>query len=182
MRSTTTISATPISATATAGNAAPPLYRALLAGLTLVWLIASMAQPVWAEKYYKWVDKNGITHYSTTPPKNQDKNQSEEVRIYSKPSSDNADAHQRLEQSRQALRDSMGDREKSRPRELTEEEAIQRQKMEGNCTVANNNLQQLNQSARIRELQANGEYRYLADEEKQARIKTNQEYLDTHCQ
>ena len=42
------------------------------------------AAPAMADKYYKWVDDNGVTHYGTAPPENGG---SEAVRTYG-PSSD----------------------------------------------------------------------------------------------
>ena len=37
------------------------------------------AAPAMADKYYKWVDDNGVTHYGTAPPENGG---SEAVRTY----------------------------------------------------------------------------------------------------
>lgn len=45
--------------------------RRTLLTAAMVALSLAMALPSSAAKYYKWVDSNGVTHYDTTPPKDQ---------------------------------------------------------------------------------------------------------------
>lgn len=35
-------------------------------------LLSTLSQPLLAQKLYKWVDKNGVTHFSQTPPPEQE--------------------------------------------------------------------------------------------------------------
>lgn len=57
------------------------------------------ATPVLASTFYRWVDDNGVTHYSATPPEGR---ASESVRTWGQPSSDQSQALEALEQHREA--------------------------------------------------------------------------------
>src|SRR5690606_16891687 len=57
------------------------------------------ATPVLASTFYRWVDDNGITHYSATPPEGRT---SEPVRTWGKASSDQQQALDALQESREA--------------------------------------------------------------------------------
>lgn len=45
-------------------------------GITTSILLSSICTQVAAQQYYKWVDAKGSTHYTTTPPPKNAKNQS----------------------------------------------------------------------------------------------------------
>ncbi|WP_374530074.1 DUF4124 domain-containing protein [Acinetobacter sp.] len=40
----------------------------LISRITLACALISSSATLWAKDYYKWVDANGSTHYTTTPP------------------------------------------------------------------------------------------------------------------
>jgi len=48
-----------------------------------VFLLAAFAETVLADKLYKWVDKNGVTHFSQTPPPESESNAKAERLDYS---------------------------------------------------------------------------------------------------
>ena len=70
------------------------------------------AAPAMADKYYKWVDDNGVTHYGAAPPEDGG---SEAVRTYG-PSSDQGKEIKALQEQREAA---------ARAREQAEERARQ---------------------------------------------------------
>lgn len=64
----------------------------------LMLALLGSAAPAMADKYYKWVDDNGVTHYGTEPP---EAGGSEAVRTYG-PSSDQDKALKALQEQREA--------------------------------------------------------------------------------
>ncbi len=82
--------------------------KAVISLLALVLLNA--AAPAMADKYYKWVDDNGVTHYGTEPPAT---GAPESVRTYG-PSSDQGKEIKALQNQREAA---------ARAREQAEEQA-----------------------------------------------------------
>ncbi|HEX5676882.1 MAG TPA: DUF4124 domain-containing protein [Alcanivorax sp.] len=64
----------------------------------LMLALLGSAAPAMADKYYKWVDDNGVTHYGTAPP---EAGASEAVRTYG-PSSDQGKELKALQEQREA--------------------------------------------------------------------------------
>ena len=131
---------------------------------------ASMA--VSAEKYYKWVDKNGVTHYSQTRPADIPATL---IKVKAgDPSSEQPVASE--------TENSIGSSEKSSiletPLPTEQQLATQRQ----NCSKARSKLIALENAGRVRQLdQQTGEYRYLPDREKLAEISKMRQYLKANC-
>ncbi len=67
----------------------------LLLGITLLAFTSSAI----AEKFYKWVDENGVTHYGAQPPSNQD---ASVVNTRANASSSQGDAIEALNERREA--------------------------------------------------------------------------------
>ncbi len=96
--------------------------------LLLLALLGSAA-PAMADKYYKWVDDNGVTHYGTEPPA---AGRSEAVRTYG-PSSDQGKEIQALQEQREAAaraREQAEQRAREAKREAEEPEAVTRERCE----------------------------------------------------
>lgn len=144
----------------------------LLAVLTLV------AIPVSAGKFYKWVDAEGLTHYSQHPPQDQSIKK-EQIRINEKKPTDADSAISQLEKNRETLLKDADDRKNKGKKDPAEAE-MQKARDE-NCQIAKGNLKQLNEHARIRETGEDGELRYLSEEEHQTRKDDNSSYLEEHC-
>lgn len=68
---------------------------------TLLAAILLATSPAMASTFYRWVDDNGVTHYSEQPPQGR---QSEAVRTWGRPSSDQQGALERREAEREAGR------------------------------------------------------------------------------
>lgn len=92
--------------TSIARTLTPLLALALLSG----------AAPAMADKYYKWVDDNGVTHYGAAPPEG---GESQAVRTYG-PSSDQGKELKALQEQREAA---------ARARRQAEERAREAERM-----------------------------------------------------
>ena len=78
-------------------------FRAAIMGITVGVMLpaiglALLSQAASAQTFYRWVDDNGITHYSESPPEGLD---SREVRTHGRPSSDQPRQLERLEERRE---------------------------------------------------------------------------------
>lgn len=138
-------------------------------------LVFSTAQA--ASKYYKWTDASGVVHYGENPP---DPGKATRINVNVGSSSEQDKAADALEESRakaaNAGQQAASDPEKEK---VAEENA---RIVKENCEIYRQNLSALKNSARIRERDAKGEYRYLTDEEKAARETSAETYLKENCQ
>ncbi|MDF1822513.1 MAG: DUF4124 domain-containing protein [Alcanivoracaceae bacterium] len=139
---------------------------------TLLPLIAALAvlaaaPAAHADKFYKWVDEDGVTHYGATPPENDD---TEEVRTYNSASSDQGQSIKRLQQSREAAAAERAAREREQEearREKQEPDAVLKER----CETYRNNLKLLQERPVVRTRDPDtGEETVLTAEERQARI------------
>lgn len=147
---------------------------------TLLPLIAALAvlataPMAHADKFYKWVDEDGVTHYGATPPEDGD---TEEVRTYNSASSDQAQSIKRLEQSRQAA-------EAERARQEREQQEARREKEEPDevlkerCAQYRENLKTLQDRPIVRTRNPDtGEESVLSAEERQERIDNIKKQLE----
>lgn len=137
--------------------------------------------PVHASSFYKWVDENGVTHYTETPP--EDPNvQSTRIRASGKMPSEADKAQERLEAQRGEFKKAAREREKYS--DLSEKEAQEKKHQETiqkNCGQAKKNIETLNQNARVREQDKEGNLHYLTPEEHQERLNQARKFLEENC-
>ena len=103
------------------------IARTLIPMLALAML--GSAAPAMADKYYQWVDDNGVTHYGTAPPEGGD---SQSVRTYG-PSSDQGKEIKALQEQREAAaraRDQAQQRAREAERVAEEPEAVAKERCE----------------------------------------------------
>lgn len=115
---------------------------------------------------YKWVDEDGITHFSERPPKNtpaaliKPKTGHSEPVFYGGASS------------------SASETEPEIPEGMVTEAAYHQER----CEVARQNLQALKNFGRVKVRRDDGEIHSLSEEEQQERVATNQQMADESCQ
>ena len=164
--------------------------RTVLATLSLsLGLLAAAAQ---ADGIYKWVDEDGVVHFTSQPP------QKEQVEVVKAPRSERYKQWQQEQQSLVAQRqmntagqpaeeaasnETAATPQKSE-RENAEAAATKKAEMAARaqrCRSAQQRLQELQSHARVREVDANGGYRVLPEEERQERIQQTQQILQNNC-
>lgn len=115
---------------------------------------------------YKWVDEDGITHFSERPPKNtpaaliKPKTGHSEPVFYGGASSPAREPEPEIPEGM-----------------VTEAEYHQER-----CEVARQNLQALKNFGRVKVRRDDGEIHYLSEQEQQERVATNQQMADESCQ
>jgi hypothetical protein len=135
--------------------------------LLAIALTAGLALPLTgAAQIYKWVDEDGVTHFSERPPKNtpaaliKPKTGHSEPVFYGDASSASSEADPEVP-------DGM----------VTESDYHQER-----CEVARQNLETLKNFGRVKVRRDDGEIHYLSEEEQQERVATNQQMADESCQ
>ena len=154
------------------------INRFALLGALLATLVFSGAIHA-ADKFYKWTDAAGVVHYGENPP---DPAKATRVNVRVGSATQDAEAEQekaavnagsRVEAAKEDALD-----EAERANIAQENASI----VEENCKIYRQNLSALQNSSRIRERDGKGEYRYLSEEEKSARIETAEKYIKENCQ
>ena len=129
--------------------------------------------PLASADLYKYVDKNGKTVYSDTPPADVD---AKRMSAPPPPASGNAKTYvERDKEAQKAQQKSGEDAKKAAEKEKAEAQKKLR------CEQAKSNLQIYTDGGRILKSNANGERDYMSDEEIEAeRVKT-QKIVDEAC-
>ncbi|WP_043320880.1 DUF4124 domain-containing protein [Microbulbifer sp. HZ11] len=160
--------------------------RILIATLTFSLGLMASAH---ADGIYKWVDENGVLHFGSQPPKK------EQVEVVKAPKSER---YRQWQTEQQALVADQQLATAAKPDEAMAEAApaqasqdAQREQQRLNeaevaaraqrCQSAQQRLQELNSHARVREVDANGNYRVLPEEERQQRIQQTRQVLQNNC-
>ncbi|WP_426415883.1 DUF4124 domain-containing protein [Aestuariirhabdus sp. LZHN29] len=129
-----------------------------------------------AATYYKWVDDNGLTHYSATPPEGRPSVQIERGSSRS-PSGITPSIPSANEPNEAAARTE----DKLEAEGFEQNLAAAEETRKKNCDTARENKVQLTLKNRIKLLQDDGTYRVLSDEEKQQKVRQADEAIDTYC-
>ncbi|MCG8673336.1 MAG: DUF4124 domain-containing protein [Pseudomonadales bacterium] len=131
-----------------------------------------------AAKYYKWVDEDGVTHYSAQPPA---AGKGEVIKVRSGASSDKDTAMKKLEEQRAKLQQDIENRDNPKTDEQKEIEARNNEIVKRNCEIHRQNLKVMTESGRVRVQDENGESVVLPEEKRQARMKEAREYIQKNC-
>lgn len=135
-----------------------------------------LAPPAMA-RLYKWVDENGVTQYTQTPPPKGDFNQ---LRPPPKPAVDPEQAQSELNkrlESFQQRRD-----EASKGKAEADKKAAEKAGKDAKCKQARKNQQYLETHSRVRETDTAGKVTLLPEEQRQARIKQATDAIKEYCQ
>ena len=129
--------------------------------LLLIWLEPTLART------YRWVDENGVTIYSQSPPP------SGKATIIKAPPPAPATAPGETMKKLKARLDAIEEakKKKNEPKDKENKEADRKEVKKENCQSATENLKTLEQHARIRMKMDDGSYRMLPEEERQAQIE-----------
>ena len=131
-----------------------------------------------AAKYYKWVDENGTTHYTSTPPTS---GQGEVIKVKAGASSDKEAALKRLQERRSKLQEETEARANPEVDPNAEAKKKNAETTKKNCETYHTNLKTMQENARVRMADENGELRVLPEEERQEQMKNAKEYIQKNC-
>ena len=127
-------------------------------------------------KTYKWVDENGVTQYTATPPPEGD---FKTIKAPAKPAVDPAKAQSDLEERLEAFNKRKEDTEKANKE--ASDLAAKDAEAKKNCDQAKKNLNLLKTKVRIRYKEKDGSSRYLTDDEREANMKKANDAIKSYC-
>jgi len=137
-------------------------------------LLLAMSATAMASQVYKWVDAQGVTHFSAQPPQDQDATSINTAIPPPKP----AVAE---EQKAAPTFESIADPEQAAIDEKVKQEVaakeVERKKY---CEDVRTNLAQLQNNPRLR-MEVDGEVRRLSEDERQSRISQAQKAIADNC-
>ena len=149
------------------------LTRIILPMVLCIFWIAGVEAEV-----YRWVDENGVTIYSQTPPPGQV--EADTITTPPPPSADSNETWENLNRQWQEMQDredARKDQEEQAAKDQASQEARRR-----NCEAARHNLDGLAEGRfRMRIKEPDGGYRVLPAEERQAKIEKAQEMIRKNC-
>ncbi len=125
---------------------------------------------------YKWVDEQGKTVYSQSPPP---KGKAERIKPPPPPAIDPAVARQQLEARQQALADRREDRELASQKAQEDKAQLERDRQR--CAAARRNLQNFQGPPNRIVRNANGEFQRYNEKERQAKIAEAQQAISESC-
>lgn len=127
-------------------------------------------------KLYKWVDENGVTQYTQTPPPKGDFSS---VKPPPKPAIDPQKAQSDLEKRLDAFKGRRDDINKDKA-EANKEAADKAAKAE-KCQQARKNLAFMQSHPRVREKDKDGKVTLLGEDKRQERIKQANDAIKEYC-
>lgn len=145
-----------------------------LAGIILCSLFLN--SPAMA-RLYKWVDENGVTQYTQTPPPKGDFT---DIKPPAKPAVDPAQAKSALDKRLEGFNKRRDDLGKSKAE--ANKQAAEKAEKTAKCKKARENLAFLQTHARIRSKDRDGKVTMLPEEQRQARIKQANDAIKGYCQ
>lgn len=155
------------------------MYSHPFRGLCITGLMALLAlnTPAAMAKTYKWVDENGVTQYTATPPPKGDFTA---IKKPPKPAVDPVKAKSEFEKRQEAFQKRRD--ETSKAKEESDKLAAKAAENSKKCQQARKNMTNFTTNSRIRITDKDGTVRNMPEEERQASIKRAQEAIDSYCQ
>lgn len=156
----------------------PNTLQYLLTVLLLITAALCFSGKSHATEIYKWVDEQGVTHYSARPPENQENY--EEIKVRRR----NAyRTHTPTTSAATSDADNTAteDEEESFTEPGREVSVDNPDKIAENCARARQNINTINSKRRVLLDDGQGGKRRLSDEEREALMKESQDFLDRWC-
>ena len=134
------------------------------------------AAPAYGGKVYKWVDENGVTQYTQTPPPKGD---FVGVKDPVKPAIAPEEAKKQLQERVDAFQKRRDDTGKAR--EEAEKKKTEDDKKLADCEKSKKNLANFKANSRIRFTDKDGSVTVMPEEERQKKMQEMQDNINTLC-
>ena len=140
----------------------------------MLFLIMSSGQA--ATEMYKWVDENGITHYSQLPPPN------DSAQVIEKNYTQDADEIKKLEQVRKKKMGEFNTRHQERldKKKKTRQDKADTKKLQQACEKARTKLKNLSAGRQVKK-EVGDEYTIMTDEQRKKDIAELNKKIKEQC-
>jgi hypothetical protein len=140
-----------------------------LISITFILLFGMLSQSVVYAKVYKWTDANGQVHYGEQPGNTNAETVTIRQNETTKP-----------RPIKKVDKDSEDETSAAKEPEMVEVKIPAKEKRQL-CQQAKGDVEAINSRGRMREINAKGEYIYLSEEQKQARISAAKKRIKKYC-
>ena len=138
-------------------------------------LLLALSATAMASQVYKWVDAQGVTHFSSQPPQGQ---QATSINTAAPPPAKPVEA---AEPDATPTFESISDPEQAAiDKKVKQEVAAKEAERKKYCEDVRTNLAQLQNNPRLR-MDVNGEMRRLGEDERQAKIAESEKAIKENC-
>lgn len=137
--------------------------------------LATMAADLRAQEIHRWVDDEGVTHYSSTPPPDRD---TDRIDASNPPADDPEASREEIEQLRQSNKTRLHKRQIER--ESAAEEREKQRELERFCSRLRDKRQTLATSPQVRERTDEG-LRVISQAEREEKLREFDQQLAEHC-
>ncbi|MFW5969480.1 MAG: DUF4124 domain-containing protein [Halofilum sp. (in: g-proteobacteria)] len=137
----------------------------------------SLSGPLAAEAIYRWVDEDGVTHYSQQPPPSRDASR---VRVNRPPDEEVQRERREMEETRERLESRREERRKGE--QAAREEAEDRKRREQRCADLRSSLKRLTENRRLLVPDGEGDVRRMPEEERQQRADKRRRQIEEQCE
>lgn len=137
----------------------------------------ALAAPLQADEIYKWVDEEGVTHYSQQPPPSGD---AARVGVDRPPDEEIERERQEMEETGERL-----DARREERREAEQQarkEAGEREEREERCADLRSSLKKLTENRRLLVPDGEGDVRRMGEEERQERVAERRRQIEEECE
>jgi len=138
-----------------------------------------MTAPAFAAGIYKWVDKNGKTHFGDRPP--TDVPQSKEVKIRDIPEADRHAPSDSERRARQNLLLQTYGQERAEKKQAAEKKKKERKILVRKCVVAKHKLKQFKQAGYLYGLDDSGNKVIRSDDQRDRAINNLEKAIQKNC-
>lgn len=155
-----------------------PMYSGALVSITVALLAFGGTSAYAAKNYYKWVDENGVTHYSERKPHDRD---AERISVATgrsaAPEASEASSNANSNAGNAASKASQGETPNTA---VAANDAVDTKDPE-RCAAARQNLKVLQENARVRLKAEDGSFRFLDENEKAEKAREAQDAINEAC-
>jgi hypothetical protein len=137
-------------------------------------MVVTFFSPMISAEIYKWVDEQGMTHYTQLPPPGN----TEFKAIQPPPGVDGSQMKERIERQQQYVNDSVEAKKKAEEEEYYAD--LEKKQKESNCNLARRRLASY-QRPGVSFLQADGTRVRATEEQRQAELKKSQDMIKEFC-
>lgn len=144
-----------------------------LCGLVLGGLLVA---PLQADEIYKWVDEDGVTHYSQEPPPSGD---ATPVGVDAPPDEEVERERREMEETGERLEAQREERREAE--EQAQKDAGEREQREQRCADMRSSLKKLTENRRLLVPDGEGDVRRMPEEERQERVAERRRQIEEKC-
>lgn len=131
-----------------------------------------------AKTFYKWVDSDGVTHYSARKPRGQE---AEEVEVKGGRTTKTSPSAASANTGAAAATQAAAPQQQTAPAGAAESDAALANKDPERCKAARERLQTLESYARVRIRGEDGQLRYLSQQEKDEKLQEAKQAIQESC-